>query len=313
MKKVLLLLACFYCINIMASDFKFGLISITPYTIEQTHTSPLINETLEFKMSQILLNHSIAPDRSDRFIIVPHIYVENIGTTATIPSKTSVKILISFAIGDGVTGVKFSNYAESLTGVGRNKDEAILSAIRKVKVSGNDIDTFIKVGSTRIVEYYNTCGKSLLQQAQASITSENYEQAIKILATIPSFCSYYDEAQTLLINCGGQIIKRDNERYLREAQTAWSADPSTAGAEIAKSFLLKIVNPSPSIIKRIASLNHTIEKAITENERRKHDLEMAKLMTQAEIQEAEIQASASIASSFFTSIPKLLINVLSWF
>ena len=314
MKKTVLLIMFSLNINsIWADDFKFGQICITPHTIEQKEIPNAADEILKAKLTQVLTNQGVAAGNSERFIIVPHVLVNNISTTATIPSKTSVKLSVSIAIGDGVNGIRFSIHTMELIGVGNDYDDAVLSALRKIKVNGTDIESFVNTGTSRIVDYYNANVHKLLSQAQASMDYGDYEKAITILAPIPSFCNSYTESQVLLEKCGTQIIKRDNERHLRDAQSTWSANPTTSGAKAAKSHLSHIVAPTPTIIKKVEALNSKIEKTLEKNEQRDFELAKLQICTQSEIKQAEIHASASVASAFYSSIPQLIIKVLSWF
>lgn len=305
-----LVLSCFLT---EASDFKFGQISITPYPSQQQDISTSVNDILIVKMSQILMNSGLAADKSERFIIIPHVMINNVGTTATIPPKTSVSASITFAIGDGVTETRFSYYTDTVIGVGDDVNNALMSAVRKIKTTGADIGNFVKNGTSGITEYYNNNAPSLLRQAKTYMASADYEQAIILLAPIPSFCTCFNESQTLLEFCGAEIIVRDNEQYLLNAQSAWAANPNVSGAEEAKTFISHIVNPTIEIKKKIDLLNRNIQKTLTACEVREHELTMLQISTQTDIQKAEIQASASVATAFFSSIPKLVISALRWF
>lgn len=300
------------CFIVSASEVKFGQICITPYAAQNSSSVP-VNDILIEKMTQMLLSQGVAADQSERFIIVPHITINDISTTATIPSKTSVRITVSLAIGDGVDGIQFSNLSVNLSGVGNNKENAILSAIRKLKTNAPDIASFIRTGTDRIVEYYNNNAPILIQKAQASMASSDYEQAVIFVSSIPAVCNYYHEAQSILRKCGAGIIERNNNLFLRNAQSAWAADPTITGAEVAKSYLSQIIVPTPLIAHKIENLNAKIEQKLTQEECRRYEFAKMQASSQAEIQKAEIQASAAVASAFFSSIPKLIISALSWF
>lgn len=296
-----------------AAEFKFGQLCITPYPSQQEDIPASVNDVLLSKMSLILMNNGVAADMSERFIMVPHIILQKIGTTATIPSKTSVNIMLMFAIGDGVISTRYSCYAETLTGVGDDMNTALLSAVRKFKTSGTELTKFVKLGTDGIVDYYDNNTPSLMQQARTSMASGDYESAIVLLAPVPSFCKYFNDVQSILASCGASIISRDNEQYLRQAQSAWTANPNVSGASSAQSYISRIINPSSSVKKKIEALNSEIQKTLLAQELREHELIKLQISTQAEIQKAEIQASASIASAFFSSIPKLVISALRWF
>lgn len=296
-----------------ATEFKFGQICITPYPSQQQDVSTSVNDILVTKMSQILMNNGLAADMSERFIMIPYVIINNVGTTATIPFKTSVSASITFAIGDGVAGTRFSYYTQTVTGVGDNPNSALISAARKIHTTGDEIGNFVKTGTNGITEYYNNNAPSLLRQAKALMASADYEQAIILLAPIPSFCNCFNESQTMLESCGAKIIDRDNEKYLINAQSAWASNPNVSGAEEAKTFISHIVNPTIEIKRKVDLLNRNIQNTLTVREVREHELTMLQISTQTDIQKAEIQASASVASAFFSSIPKLVISALKWF
>lgn len=303
-----------YSTSVLASEFKFGQICITPYPSQQADIPSPVNEILLTKMSQILQNQGVVADNSERFIMVPHIIISNEGTTATIPSKTSVKITVLFAIGDGITGTRFYNYTVGgITGIGDDRTVALMSAVRKIHTDDPELRKAVTEGTGKIVEYYNNITPSLIKKAQAAFAATDFKTAITTLTPIPAACKYFNESQELLGKCGAKIIERDNNRYIREAESAWATNPNQTGAEEVRSHLIRIINPSADINKRIEKINSAIQRTLTQKELREYELTKLHISTQAEIKEAEIQATSSIASSFISSIPQLIIRTLSWF
>lgn len=314
MKKfILILFLLFDALLISASEFQFGQISISPYLAEQNNLSAKSIELLKAKMTEVLLNYDVAAGKSERFIIVANVVIDNAVTTATIPINTTVNLSLHLIIGDGLSGLQFSNYSIRLSGVGSDQNNAIFSALRKFKTTSNDIEHFVRTGVKRIVEYYDYNAPKLIEQARLAYDTQNFEKAIVILTPIPQFCKEYNTALSILLNCGRQIIEQDNNKLLLDAKNCWATNPTAEGAQVANSYISQMITPSRSIIREVEKLNAQIQQTLKQEELRQFELSKLQISTQSDIEKASIQTSASIASSFFSNLPQLIISVLTWF
>lgn len=297
-------------IILWGQNISFGKITITPYV---AGLDPTTTKLLETKLSKIVTENEAAGGFDKRFIIVPSINVLSESETATIPQKTSMKVMITFFVGDGVEGTLFNSYSMEVTGVGDNHNEALHSSIRKINIKSIELQTLIADAKKRIIEYYNSNAPTLISEAEAYMAVQDYENALSRLAVIPSICKHYHKAQMLISKCGNKIIERDNNSLLTKAKAAWSANPNESGANEASIYLSKIVVSSSYYKNEIENLTNKISQRLIQLENKRIELAEAKILSEERLETERINASSKVTSSFISTLPNLVFNVLSWF
>lgn len=307
---------CFVCGFLIASiiswgqEISFGKITITPYV---TGLDPTTTKLLETKLSRIVTENEVAGGFDKRFIIVPSINVLSESETATIPQKTSMKVQVTFFVGDGVAGTLFNSCSMEVTGIGDNHNEALFSSIRKVNTKNPKLQNLITEAKKRITEYYNSNAPTLISEAEGYIAVQDYENALSRLAVIPNICQHYNKAQTLISKCGNKIIDRDNNSLLTKAKAAWSANPNEYGANEASAYLSQIVVSSSYYKKEIDNLTKKISQRLIQIENKRIELAEAKILSEERLEAERLNASSRVTSSFISTLPSLVFNVLSWF
>lgn len=294
-------------------ELSFGKITISPYIPEDTELDVTATRLLKTKLLQIVTANEAVGGFDRRFIIVPSVNVLSETETGTIPQKTSIKVNITFYIGDGVAGTLFNSSNMEVTGVGDSHTDALYSAIRKINVKDASIQALITEAKGRIAEYYNTTAPTLIKEAEGFMASYKYEEALACLSVIPSLCSSYDKAQTLISKCGSKIIERDNNSLLTKAKAAWSTNPNEVGASEASSYLSQIIISSAYYKNEVDKLTKQMRQRLAQLENKRIELAKVKILSEERMETERINASARVTSTFISSLPSLVFNILRWF
>ena len=297
----------------LGQDMSFGKITITPYISPDSKLNAVTSKLFYDKLAQVATANGVSGGFEQRFIITANTNILNESETATIPQKTSIKVSFSFFVGDGLAGTLFNSCIMELTGVGDSRDEAMLSAIRKINTKDDRLLHLLNEAKPRILDYYNNVAPGLIKDAEGFMAKYDYEQALSKLSLIPSSCAYYDKAHQLILECGNGIIERNNNELLTKAKAAWSSNPNETGANEACSYLAKVIISSNRYKNEVESLNRQMSRQLIQAENRKIELEKVKILSSERLETERINASARIASSFFSAIPKLVYNIVRWF
>lgn len=294
-------------------ELSFGKITISPYIPEDTELDATATRLLKTKLSQIVTANEAVGGFDRRFVIVPSLNVLAESETSTIPQKTTVKVSITFFVGDGVSGVLYNSSNIEVTGVGDDHADAIYSAIRKVNAKDVDLQALITEAKGRIVEYYNTTAPALIKEAEGFMASCEYEEALARLSVIPSLCLSYDKAQSLISKCGSKIIERNNDLLLTKAKSVWSANPNEYGATEASTYLSQIIISSSYYKNEVDKLTSQMRQRLAQLENKRIELAKVQIISEERLEAERINASAKVTSAFISSLPKLVFNILRWF
>jgi hypothetical protein len=160
MKKNLFFIFCILLVNSLTAQNTVGKsddaarIVIASYVPEQIEgLSDISIQNLSNKLDQITTNAGIGGSYS-RFIITPSVNILGKEITPTAPPMTALSMSITFFIGDGVEGTKFSSYTIETKGVGNSDTKAYLSAFKNIRVNDPGYAQFLETGKKKIIEYY---------------------------------------------------------------------------------------------------------------------------------------------------------------
>lgn len=304
---LLIIIACW------GQNMSFGKITITPYIADGCGFDATTVRLLKTKLSQAVTENEAVGGFDKRFIITPSVNVLSEKETATIPQRTSMKVNITFFVGDGVAGTLFNSCSMEVTGVGDSRNEALYSAVRKVNPQNAELQALLAEAKNRIVDYYNSTAPTLISEAEGYMTANDYENALARLAVIPAVCQDYEKAQALISKCGSKIIERDNNSLLTKAKAAWSANPNEYGANEASSYLSQIVISSPYYKNEVEKLSKQMRERIAQLENKRLELATAKMLSEERLETERINTSAQVTSTFISTLPSLVFNILRWF
>ena len=248
----------------------------------------------------------------DRFVIAARPQEIDRRTTATIPQKTAVRLLVTFYIGDGLDGTLYSSQAIEVKGAGDNRDDAWLSALRKISPRDTGLRGMVDTGKSRITGYYDEAAPGIMSAAEAAAKSGDYGEAARLLLTIPSACRHYRAAQEKAAKYGEQELARHNQAIVARAKAAWSASPDNAGAAEASRILAEMEMPTGNELAAANSLSREMAARLKAAEDRRWNQKAKERQNSHNRQMALIKAAASVAKARYASRPKVVYRLGWW-
>ena len=298
-------------------SYKAGMISLTPYIPEDTELSVKSQKQLLTKLNQIITAGGMANEGFDnRFVITANIQEIELAETATTPMKVAIKLALTIYIGDGIDGTLFSSYTSEISGVGDSKEDACISAIRKLSPRKPELLSYIETGKQRIIQYYNTIYPNIIRTAKATAKNGQYDEAIGMLCTIPINSEFHEHAQNLIAEYGETSLEKYNQSLLIKAQSAWATSPNEYGAEKAKELIELMQMPSSPLLAKTQKLCEDISvrlKHISDKKwKLERDIHLTKIKNEHEHKMAKINAAVQIAKANAANRPKIIYHVHWW-
>jgi hypothetical protein len=262
MKNIILLLVLLLNLtnkgqNNLGKSNDLARISLASYVPPQTNNLPpaalnLIND----KLNQIVTKSGMGgSSKNERFIIVPNITVATKEVTETAPPVTVLVLDVTFHIGDGIEGKKFSSSKTiTLRGGGADETKAYVAAIRSINPSNPDIQAFVEEGKSKIIEYYNSKCDFLLKDAEALSNTKKYDEAIFKLASVPEVCKEcYEKCSDKISDVFKVKMENECQTFIAKAKVFIAQENYFDAAEVLSPVLpeLKCYPEAQVLIKDI--------------------------------------------------------------
>ena len=198
-----------------------------------------------------------------------------------------------------------STYIE-VKGVGINDTKSSLNAVRRINLQNAKVGTFMKESKSQIVEYYNKQLPTILKEVKVKASMKNYEEALAMLAVIPSCCNEYDMAMDEIKKI--YLLYRDTYflSQLNKAKALWASNPSALNSSTVTSILANI-DPEAKCYDEAMDFLSQVAKTVKEDV----DYETKKKYEDAvELEKLRIQAIAEIGKAYAANQPKVNIEFL---
>lgn len=290
-----------------------GLICLNPYIPETEDLGQNATSMLTSKLQQIAtVNGMSGAGFDNRFIITSHVQKLKSSQTQTFPQKHAVQVNIGIYVGDGLDGTLYSSYNCESKGIGDTEDQAIANAVRKLNPNQEDLQRAIFKGKEQILRYYDKMSGNIIQTAKASAAAGKYDDAINMLFAIPMNNKDFQTAQSLIAQFGQTSLDHKNLEIVRQARSAWSANPTEEGASTANEILQKLEAPSTKVETETKSLQAEMATRLKAISDREFKLETQKEQNEKDIKLAGICAAASVAKAYIASRPKVVYHYYWW-
>jgi hypothetical protein len=183
---------------------------------------------------------------------------------------TALSMSITFFIGDGVEGTKFSSYTIETKGVGNSDTKAYLSAFKNIRVNDPGYAQFLETGKKKIIEYaymsassdpgwmvglsektiqnIDSCSQSLRSQFDLDITTFPLAREHMVSSYLRQFTSSFAANRSISVyaNQAYSTIKllESTQQFLYQED-----EPSAAGYQLPGGIhlLLKSVEELPEV------------------------------------------------------------------
>lgn len=213
---------------------------------------------------------------------------------------------VTFYIADVYNRKVFASTYVEVKGVGTNETKASLNAIRRINLQNGKVGTFMKESKSQIVEYYNKQLPTILKEVKVKSSMKNYEEALAMLAVIPSCCNGYDMAMDEAKKI--YLVYRDTYflSQLNRAKALWASNPSASNSSVVTGILANI-DPEARCYNEAMNFLGQVAKTVKEDV----DYETKKKYEDAvELEKLRIQAITEIGRAYAANQPKVNIEFL---
>ena len=296
--KVLAAVLLLQCNGIMAQDCDIPMSAIVdPGFANLTEEAAATLQTqLERTLAQAKLNvgwknanFAITAkfDQTDRYVVgnAPTQIVNVFGVTLYLADVYNQKL--------------FNSAYVEVKGVGTNETKAALNAIRQLNANNTKVSTFLSGAKTKIINYYDSQLPNIIKDAKTKSAMKNYEEALAMLAVVPTCCNGYETAISEALKI--YVLYRDTYflAQLNKAKAMWAANPTQAGS-IPVVAILASIDPDAKCYNEAMNLLSQVAKVV------KTDVDYEtkkKYEDSVELEKLRIQAIAEIGKAYAANRP----------
>ena len=269
-------------------------------------------KTLKDRMQKIITKNGMGSAKNTRFIMTANIRELNLEKSETAPVIYIYNLEVNLYIGDGIDGTLFSSCSLEVNAAGDSKEKAYMAALKKIKASDPQYQTFINEGKKKIVDYYIAKCDFIITQAQTKAKNQDFDAAIAELMQVPDVCKEcYDKCMAAAQPIYQEKINQEGAKLLAEARGVWSAGQDVAAAEAAAAILAQ-VNPQSSSFAGAESLNAEMAKRVKELDKREWDFMLKQQQDEVDLEKASIKAIRDIGVAYGENQQPTTYNVVWW-
>ena len=269
-------------------------------------------KTLKDRMQKIITKNGMGSAKNTRFIMTANVRELNLEKSETAPVIYIYDLEVNLYIGDGIDGTLFSSCSLEVKAAGDSKDKAYMAALKKIKASDPQYQTFINEGKKKIVDYYTAKCDFIITKAQTKAKNQDFDAAIAELMQVPDVCKEcYDKCMAAAQPIYQEKINQEGAKLLAEARGVWSAGQDVAAAEAAAAILAQ-VNPQSSAFAGAESLNAEMAKRVKELDQREWDFMLKQQQDEVDLEKASIKAIRDIGVAYGENQQPTTYNVVWW-
>lgn len=271
-----------------------------------------LDTQIKNKMLKALTTQGISTlSDMSRFALLPSIGILSERTMADLPPKTEMELDVSFALVDALTGNVFDSKNFNIQAKGTNKINAIYNGVSKLSLDTHDFQQFIQKAKVRVIDFYESSLNSIFLKAQAAAQQYDYEQALYILAEVPSEIPSYKKVVAMVDKYYREYENKIAGELFRRAEAAWISSPNLDGAQKAAAILAEIPIQT-KYDKSVNSLMAKIEKQLSEQDRREWALISKELERRHKEKMSTISAWRDVSVAYARNQPKQYTKVVFW-
>lgn len=318
MKKcIIMVIACLMASMTFAQDQTQTMddaarIALSAYMDPSSSIPNNAKKTLKDRMQKIITKNGMGSAKNTRFIMTANVRELNLEKSETAPVIYIYDIEVNLYIGDGIDGTLFSSCSLEVKAAGDSKDKAYMAALKKIKASDPQYQSFINEGKKKIVDYYTAKCDFIITQAQTKAKNQDFDAAIAELMQVPDVCKEcYDKCMAAAQPIYQEKINQEGAKLLAEARGVWSAGQDVAAAEAAAAILAQ-VNPQSSAFAGAESLNAEMAKRVKELDKREWDFMLKQQQDEVDLEKASIKAIRDIGVAYGENQQPTTYNVVWW-
>jgi hypothetical protein len=284
---------------------KIALSVVMPENIEGLDESQL--SKMETKITQIVSSVGLAGNGySNNFVIYPKfaIYETEI-VEGGMQNINVVKCEWSLFIKQVDNNIIYATVTIPLKGYGKEKNNAITDVISKINPNSKEFSSFIETGKKKILDYYNLKCQDIITKSESLVKTQDYEQAIGLLMSVPEEVSCYNKIQEKTIDAYKSYQNQKCITQLQEAKTTLAKNQYSDALDI-----LSQIDPSTKCYKEAEILIEKAREKVDAQAKSQLALRMKIYNDGIALEKQRIQATKEIAVEYYRNQPKPADNYL---
>lgn len=272
-----------------------------------THVTPETASVLDTQLQRLATQSNLNIGwKNARFILTAKLDQLDKYIVDGAPSQIVNVFGVTLYVADIYNQKLFTSTYTEVKGVGTNETKASLNAIKRISKQNEKIGAFMQDSKQQIINYYNNNLSSIIKEAKVKASMKNYEEALAMVAVIPSCCNGYDKAMEEASKI--YVLYRDVyfQAELNKAKALWASNPTVSNSKNVVSILASI-DPEAKCYDDAMVLLSEIAKAVKTDV----DYEIKKKYEDAvELEKLRIQAITEIGKAYGANQPKINIGFL---
>lgn len=275
---------------------KISLSVVMPDNIENLDSSQL--SRLESKISQIVTHAGISASGYDNSIVIyPKLsLVESNVVEGGMQNLTVVSVDFGLFVKQIEGNILFSSISKTLKGSGATKELAYANAISRIGVNDAEYQAFLEKSKTKIIQYYESKCSDIVKKADVLAKTQQYEQAIGLLLSVPEAATCYDQVQTKSIEVYKILQKQNCAKQLQLANNSLAAKDYGNTLD-----LLSAIDPASPCFQDSQKMAKSIEAKLNAEEKKEWDFQMRQYNDSVALEKQRISAVKDIAVAYYKS------------
>lgn len=295
---ILSLLFCSFLTNAQSTNDigKISLSVVMPEYFADLDASQL--SILETKISQIVTTVGVSDSGfNNNFVIYPKFSINETSVVeGGMQNISVVSVDLSLFVKQVDRNILFSTVSKTIKGSGSSKGLAITNAISKIITNDSAYIVFIEKSKTKIMNYYEAMCSSINTKSDALIKTQQLEQAIGLLMSVPAGTSCYNQIQGKAIEAYKIFQKVNCVKQIQLAKNALALKDYGETLDLASE-----VDPSSPCFKEAQLIAKSVESKITAEEKKDWDFQMKEYNDAVGLDKQRINAVKDIAVAYYKS------------
>lgn len=283
-------------------------IRITPYVSPDLGLPGTSAQLLEQKIARMALANGFG-SLSGEFLLTADARIVSKEVTPTVPPRELVKVEVALYVVGVRERIVVSEETLTVASVGDASSEAAIfaAAFGKINPRSPQIRRFMTSAREKLVDYYAQRVPMILAEAQACADRAEYEQALALLATVPTCLPEYPVVAEKMVEANRRMLDKFAATALQEAKGKMALR-DYEGALDALLYVDPLSSRFPEAEAMIAQIDRTVtaaeqaalQRQLEEAERNRelaqkaHDDEV--MLRKLQLEKAQQSAEASPAA-----------------
>ena len=294
-RSLIFIIAIFCCFGCYAQTNPQSTLALQVVVEDMVEPFPAAAKAqMQSTLSNILTKNGLQSSSwQNQFFITASVVPQTKEILAGPPTQIVEVMDVVFYIGDSYNELVFASTELTVKGVGSTEAKAYLNALSTIKSTSTKLSEFVRNGKEKIINYYNQQAPQIFLKAQNLAQMKSFEEAIWMLMTIPSECTYYQQALERSVLIYKEYLKQQCFENLAAAKAAWMANYDREGALEASTYL-SFIYPDSGCYEEAETLYSEIKSRM----RQDYNFEMKKYEDNIALQRELIDAVRKIGVAY---------------